>query len=128
MWVGFGSVACVPSPKSQLDVSASPSGSEERLVNRTVNGVLPASASARKSARGARFAPPPALPPPALLLAGERSSWTEPARNVQPQGWTIVSCTGVAALIVKLVVSSVVGELPLHSAGANGMFAPSAFL
>ena len=98
-------------------------------MNRTVSGAPPASGSARKSARGARFAPPPALPPPSLLLlAGDRSSWTEPSRIVQPQGCTIVSSTGVAALIVKLVVSCVVGELPLHSVGANGMFVPSGFL
>ena len=99
-------------------------------MKRTVIGALPASGSARKSARGARFAPPPALPPPLLPppCAGDCISRTEPSRIEQPQSCTIVSCTGLAALIAKLVVSCVVGELPVQSAGANGMFVPSGFL
>src|SRR5262249_57445683 len=70
----------------------------------------------------------PALPPLLEPSAGNRSSLTKPSCRAQPQVCTTVSWTGLAALIEKVVVSWVVGELPLQSAGANGMLVPSACL
>ena len=52
-WVGLRSVLVNPSPKSQLEVIASPSASDEAFEKRTVSGAVPLVGSARKSARGA---------------------------------------------------------------------------
>src|SRR5207244_5729975 len=54
---GLGSVLVNPSPKSQLEVRVSPSGSDERFEKRTVSGAVPLAGSARKSARGALVPP-----------------------------------------------------------------------